>query len=114
MNAIVVRKSFVPKLFSLFMVVNGVTLFPFIFVRDEGNDRLINHESIHIQQYFELLFIGFFIIYVWDFLIGLIKHRSFFEAYRGIRLEKEAFGNENNEFYIKERERYNWIQFKIA
>ncbi len=53
MKPIIVKNSKIPELLSWFMEVGGITLFPFIFIRGEGNDRLINHESIHIFQYIE-------------------------------------------------------------
>ena len=50
MKAIIVKNSKLVKLINIFNPgVRGITLFPFIFVRDEGDDRLINHESIHLS-----------------------------------------------------------------
>ena len=56
------------------MEVGGITLFPFIFIRGEGNERIIRHESIHITQYAETLVLGFLLIYVWDFLYAFAKY----------------------------------------
>ena len=72
MKAIIVRNSRIPKMLSWFMEIGGITLFPFIFIRGEGDDRLINHESIHITQYAKLFVVGFLFLYLWDFVLGLI------------------------------------------
>ena len=113
MKPIIVKNSIVPKLFSWLMKVGGVTIFPFIFVRGEGSDTLIRHESIHIKQYAELYVIGFLPVYLWDFVWGLIKHRSFNKAYRGSRFEQEAYGNQGNENYLEERKPFAWKKYKV-
>ena len=55
MKPIIIKNSKLPEAISWFMDVGGVTLFPFIFIKGEGNDRLIRHETIHIKQYAETL-----------------------------------------------------------
>ena len=58
--------------------VNGMTLFPFIFLRRSyidrltqwKFDRLINHESIHLKQQAEL---GIIFFYIWYFLEFCIR-----------------------------------------
>ena len=76
MKPIIIKNSRLPKLLSWFMDVGGITLFPFIFIKGEGNERLIRHESIHIAQYAETLVLGFLIIYLWDFLYGFVKYKN--------------------------------------
>ena len=49
---------------SWFFKVGGITLYPFIIVRPYAKKSTINHESIHIAQYTELLIIGFLLISV--------------------------------------------------
>ena len=55
MKAIVVKNSKLPKLLSWFINARAITLFPFIFIKDDGDDRLINHESrltcLHIGRW---------------------------------------------------------------
>ena len=81
---IIVKNSRIPNMLSWFMDIGAITLFPFIFIRGEGNDRLINHESIHIVQYRETLVVGFFIVYLFDFLYGFVKYKSFRDAYKSM------------------------------
>jgi hypothetical protein len=48
-----------PKAFKK-LKINGIALFPFIFIRkpeDRENNILINHEKIHLRQQIELLVI---------------------------------------------------------
>ena len=48
---------------SWFFDVGGITIYPFIILREDCADEVtINHESIHIQQQKESLVIGFYLI----------------------------------------------------
>ena len=60
------RNSIVPKLSSVFINVYAITLFPFIFIKDEGHETVINHESIHFKQQRELLVIFFYLLYLYS------------------------------------------------
>ena len=113
MKPIIVKNSRIPKILSWFMEVGGITLFPFIFIRGEGDDRLINHESIHIAQYSELFVVGFFLLYIWDFIHGLIKYKNYNDAYRSIKFEREAYSFEADPHYLEYREPYAWRRFKV-
>ena len=57
----------------------------------------INHESIHFEQQKELLFIGFFIIYLIEFL---------FKGYYNVSFEIEASENEEDLNYLSRRKHY--------
>ena len=113
MKPIIVKNSKIPELLSWFMEVGGITLFPFIFIRGEGNDRLINHESIHIFQYKETFVIGFLLLYLCDFIHGFVKYRNYNDAYRSIRFEREAYSFEADPHYLEYRESYAWRKFKV-
>ena len=112
MKPIVVKNSKLPKLLSWFIDARAITLFPFIFIKDEGDDRLINHESIHIAQYRELFVVGLYLVYMWDFIAGFVKFKSGREAYYSIRLEKEAYANDHNLKYLENREKFAWRKYK--
>ena len=113
MKPIIIKNSKLPKALSWFMNVGGITLFPFIFIKGEGNPRLINHESIHIAQYSELFVLGFLALYLYDFLVNLARFISFKEAYYNIRFEREAYDNENNSDYLDNREKFAWRNYKL-
>ncbi|HCX22224.1 MAG TPA: hypothetical protein DHN29_09935 [Cytophagales bacterium] len=83
--------------------IRAITLFPFIFIADEGDDVLIQHESIHIRQQLELLVIGFYIIYVIDYVIKYFKYGNGPQAYRNIVFEQEAYNNQHEKGYLSRR-----------
>ena len=86
--------------------INGIALFPFIFIRkpeDKENNVLINHEKIHLRQQLEMLIIFFYIFYVIEYYYWFFKLKDSYLAYRKISFEKEAYTNEQNLNYIKKR-----------
>ena len=89
----IVRDSKVPDWLAIFVKPAAVTIWPFIFLAKgvRGDPELINHESIHIRQYNETLILGFLLMYLWDWLIGLLLYRDARKAYRRIRFEQEAY-----------------------
>ncbi len=113
MSPIIVRNSSIPKFASIFISVYAITLFPFIFIRDEGDERVIRHEMIHFWQYIETLIIGFLIIYSFDFIKGLIKYKNVQKAYERIRFEQEAYENDYHRYYKLNRKRWAWRKYKV-
>jgi len=109
----IIRNSIIPKLSSIFINVYAITIFPFIFIKDEGHDVVINHESIHFKQQRELLVIFFYLLYVYDWIVGLIKYRSPSFAYRKIRFEQEAYENDENPYYLIIRKRFAWRKYQV-
>ncbi len=91
----------------------AVTVFPFIFVRskDYVTQWLLNHERIHIRQQIELLLIGSMILYIIEFLYAFLWLRySWQESYLYTSAEQEAYRNQNDSEYLKQRNL--WAQFK--
>jgi hypothetical protein len=113
MKPIIVKNSKVPKMMSLVINVYAITLWPFIFIRDDGDERVIRHESIHIKQYNELFVVGFLILYLYDWIKGLIKYRSKAEAYYNIRFEQEAYMYDVVDGYLENRSKYEWRKFNV-
>ena len=102
---------------SLFMDIAGITLFPFIILREKYRDnkylkttklRVINHESIHTAQQLELFIIGFYILYLFEWLVRLTMKGN---AYKNISFEKEAKANEDNLEYLKTRKWYSFFSY---
>lgn len=86
--------------------INGITLFPFIFIKnpeDKKNKVLINHEKIHIKQQLELLVVFFYIAYVLEYYYHLMKLKNPQKAYRAISFEREAYAMERDFNYLKNR-----------
>lgn len=83
---------------------SAINLFGIIFARRECKDltpATLNHEAIHTRQMRELFYIGFYIIYVLEWLFGLVTLRR--DAYHRISFEREASENDSNLNYLKNR-----------
>ena len=98
------------------ITISAITLGPFVFSRGVLSKRTKRHETIHYQQYLETLFIGFLVIYVYDFLHAAIFAGKGFsrESYLAIRFEQEAWSNHNDVDYLKNRKRFAWLEYKIT
>ena len=101
----IVQNNLIP--FKGFTAIN---LFGIIFVRKgkaypnlTGWSKLIRHESIHTAQMKELLYIGFYIIYFFEWLYRLITTRH---AYRSISFEKEAYEHQDEPEYLDNRKHF--------
>lgn len=90
----------------------GIALYPFIFIHpDYYNATVINHERIHIAQQKELWIIGFYILYIYFWIINLFKFKSFKTAYLKIPFEYEAYYNQERVRYLSRRKPHNWRNF---
>tara|TARA_B100000579_G_scaffold430404_3_gene443746 strand:+ start:447 stop:806 length:360 start_codon:yes stop_codon:yes gene_type:complete len=112
---VVRTNSFVPKLFSIFISARAITLWPFIFIRDDGDERLLTHERIHIAQQAELFVIFFYIMYVLFWFRNIIKYFKeedcLKKAYFHIPFEKESYINDKNMVYLLNRKAYSWVKY---
>jgi len=92
--------------------ISGITLFPFILLRKKElrhNQILINHEKIHLRQQLELLIIPFYIWYLSEYYIKYLKYKNPELAYRNISFEREAYENDQNLDYLKNRKLWSFI-----
>ena len=92
----------------------GMAIFPFIFLKDKTlkyNKTVINHEKIHLRQQIELLWIFFFLIYFIEFFIGYIKFKNLKKAYFNISFEKEAYFNEDDLEYLKNKKLWTFAKY---
>ncbi|KAJ1469528.1 hypothetical protein T484DRAFT_1982124 [Baffinella frigidus] len=103
--------SWIPQLFGCFYPVRGITLWPFIFL-SEGchDDQIINHERIHIHQANEMLVIGMYIVWVFDFLRGIVVFGDARTSYLHNRLEREAMMHEDDLSYLSKRRAFEWTR----
>ena len=58
-----------------------------------------------------MLIIPFYLQYGIEWLIRLIRYRNTRKAYKTISFEQEAYNNERNAEYIKNRKYYAWIKY---
>ena len=95
----------------------GITLYPFIFLKKSYVDTMtpeelkktINHESIHIKQEAQLLVIFFYLWYGIEYLIKYIKYN--YKAYKNLSFEREAYANEGNMDYLKNRKFWAFLKY---
>ena len=105
---VLVFKYLIPKGFR------GITLFPFIILfssEDKHNYVLLNHEKIHIRQQLELLILPFFLWYFFEYLYRWIQFKDKKKAYLNISFEREAYANEKNILYLKNRYLWHFLKY---
>ena len=71
----------------------------------------INHESIHTAQMKEMLYVLFYLWYVIEWLVRLVRYRNAHTAYRSISFEREAYMNQGIMGYLQGRGRYAWVKY---
>ena len=126
-NMKVIYNRFIP-----FKGSYAITIIKWIFVRDEYKyldgsriyNKMINHKSIHEQQILDFTpitfpnwlrytigSICFYLLYGLEWLFKLIPclitKKS---AYRSLCAEQEAYKNERNFDYIKNRSKLSWLE----
>lgn len=92
--------------------VQGLAIYPFIILQNKGlceDKRIINHEMIHIRQQLELLILPFYILYGLNLVINYLVYINIYTAYRNILFEKEAYQNDLNLNYLKNRKFASWL-----
>ena len=102
---------------SKYLIPNGyrgLTVFPFVVLKSSQNKSdsvLINHEKIHLRQQLELLILPFFLWYGLEFLIRLLILRNRQLAYKSISFEQEAYANEKDLHYLKQRSFWKFLNY---
>lgn len=86
------------------MDIGAIAIFPFIFIASstEITPRLINHEKIHLRQQMELLIIPFYVWYLIEY---------FTKGYRDVCFEREAYDNDSNLEYLKQRKLFAFKKY---
>jgi len=93
----------------------GITIYPFIFLKYNENEDSnyaikVNHERIHLKQQLETLIVIFYLIYIINYLFNLLIYKGDAKkAYRNITFEKEAYKNEKDFNYLKNRHLFGWL-----
>lgn len=95
--------------------VGAFTLFPFIIFRDRGvmeNEDYIRHETIHLRQYVETLFIRILVIGYLQYLYArCILKKSKLQAYCYMSHEQEAHQNDRDQEYLKNRKWFTYYKY---
>ena len=100
----IIRNKYIP-----FQGFRAINLFGVLFVRGNAriNERTIRHEAIHTSQMKEMLYVFFYVWYVIEWLIRLPKGN----AYRNISFEREAYDNQDDLSYLKNRKRFDFVRY---
>lgn len=84
----------------------AINLFGIVFARKECrplSKEAMNHEAIHTEQMKELLYIGFYLCYVIEWLVRLFMKGN---AYRNLSFEKEAYNCQHIPNYTQIRQKF--------
>lgn len=88
-------KSFLFKL-PILKEYEAIVLGTFCFFKEDKNNSIeqksiIVHELVHQEQMKKFGLFGFYLIYIHDYLINLIKYKNHEKAYYNIPFEMEAY-----------------------
>ena len=71
----------------------------------------MNHERIHTEQWKELLWIGFLLWYVVEWIIRLFAFKGGHHAYKNISFEREAYANQGDAGYLNGRRWFGFLKY---
>ena len=89
----------------------AINLFGIVFARRECrplSETTLRHEAIHTRQMRETGYVGFYLIYVAEWLYQLWRLRDAQLAYFAIRFEREAYAHQEEPAYPVYRRRFAW------
>ena len=120
-GALVIESKWIVALSGLLMAgkkgfhdAKAAAFVPFVFVRKEeyATPIFINHERIHFKQQLETLFIGSWLLHLYEDVrsrIFLKLKAPDYYLYRAI--EQEAYRNQHDMDYLKKRPLFNVFKY---
>ena len=103
-----VKKVFLIKRHPMGGTFLAICLFGFVFTVRPLTATEYNHERIHAAQQRELLYLPFFVWYVLEWLVLVVKYRDRMKAYYHIRFEREAYNHQEDMEYLKHRRHFHY------
>ena len=101
----IIRTKYIPvRGFSAINLLGVLFVHPGVYLSQE----LINHERIHTAQILEMGIVGFYVWYLAEWLVRLVRHGN---AYRRLSMEREAYENQRDLDYLKHRRHYAWRKY---
>lgn len=99
MPLLIRTKHFPPRPYA------GISLCGLIIFRQDVvvTEADIRHEAIHHRQQREWLFVVFFLLYLAEFMVLLVRYRKWHTAYRHISFEQEAYAHQQEPDYLARR-----------
>lgn len=67
-------------------------------------EKLLRHEEIHTAQMKELWYIGFYLLYFFEWLYWLVRRPK--SAYFRISFEREAYEHQSDPYYLANRKKF--------
>ena len=90
---------------------HAITLFPAIFYnKGKLSEREVRHETVHLWQQAALLVVFFYLLYLLFWLIGLLRYRDSYRAYREIPFERSAYALESLPRQSVWCQAFDWIR----
>ena len=89
----------------------AINLFGIIFTKQHLSRVDENHEYIHTLQQRELLFVGFYLLYVAEWMVRVVQTRSFIKGYLRISFEREAYEHQRQLDYSHSRKLFAWRRY---
>lgn len=87
----------------------AINLFGVLFAKPNIRltDEVINHEEIHTRQMRELLYLPFYILYVIEWMLRVVKNRgNLLRSYHEISFEREAYTYGHDLHYLSRRKSF--------
>ena len=101
----IIRTKYIPlRGFSAINLLGILFVHPGVYLSQE----LVNHERIHTAQILEMGIIGFYVLYVVEWMVRLLRRGN---AYRKISFEREAYDNQRDLDYLQHRRHYAWRKY---
>ena len=91
----------------------AINLFGCVFARREFepvSDRILRHEAIHTAQMREMGYVGFYLLYLAEWLWRWARLKDATAAYRAIRFEREAYAHQDELDYLAYRRPFAWTR----
>ena len=95
----------------------SINLFGILFTKSNNlSERTLNHEAIHSAQMKEMLYIPFYLWYGIEYILIAVHDiftgwRSQNVRYHDISFEEEAYANQDDSEYLKNRKHYAWTKY---
>ena len=101
----IIRTKYIPlRGFSAINLLGILFVHPGVYLSQE----LVNHERIHTAQILEMGIIGFYVWYVVEWMVRLLRRGN---ACRKISFEREAYDNQRDLDYLQHRRHYAWRKY---
>lgn len=114
MKPIVIENKLSSFICRMLLSTPLLIVWPFILIRDEKTCLIkLNKSKIKWHQLTELFVLGRFVLYLWDYVEGLIKYKSFDKAHRRVRFEQELLHYGHNMTYLAYRPVFGWVDHEV-